>query len=233
MGLRGISILESSGDLGVGAGCLSTDNKTVQFDPIFPATCPYLTSVGGTVAVSPEIAWVGSSGGFSKYFKRPLYQERAVEEYLKQVTPETKKFYGQYTNFNGRGFPDVAAHSASPYYTTYYSGKQEGNGGTSGAVPVFSAVIALVNDARLKAGKSTLGWLNPLIYTHGPSILNDIVGGHSIGCNGQNTQSGGPEPSNSGRVPGGAQWNATKGWDPATGYGTPDFQKIKALALSL
>lgn len=231
MGLRGISVLESSGDLGVGAGCLSTDNKTVQFDPIFPATCPYLTSVGGTVAVSPEVAWEGSSGGFSKYFPRPAYQQRAVGEYLGQLSAATKKYYGQYTNLNGRGFPDVSAHSASPYYTTYYGGKAYGNGGTSGSVPVFSAVIALVNDARLKAGKSTLGWLNPLLYQFGPSVLTDIVGGNSIGCNGMNTQSGGSEPANSGRVPW-AAWNATKGWDPVTGYGTPNFQKIKALALS-
>ncbi|KAK5997615.1 Tripeptidyl-peptidase sed4 [Cladobotryum mycophilum] len=232
MGLRGISILVSSGDLGVGGGCLSTDNKTVQFDPIFPATCPYVTAVGGTVAVSPEIAWVGSSGGFSKYFKRPLYQERAIREYLGKLSAETQKFYGQYTNFNGRGFPDISAHSVSPRYTTYYAGKAAGNGGTSAAAPVVAAIVALLNDARLQAGKSPLGWLNPLFYAFGPKVLTDIVGGYSIGCNGNNTQSGKPEPSNAGRVPGGAQWNATEGWDPVTGYGTPDFQKIKDLVLS-
>jgi tripeptidyl-peptidase-1 len=36
MGLRGISVLESSGDEGVGAGCLSTDGSEPQFNPIFP-----------------------------------------------------------------------------------------------------------------------------------------------------------------------------------------------------
>jgi tripeptidyl-peptidase-1 len=36
MGLRGISVLESSGDEGVGAGCLSTDGSVPQFNPIFP-----------------------------------------------------------------------------------------------------------------------------------------------------------------------------------------------------
>jgi tripeptidyl-peptidase I len=48
MGLRGISILESSGDEGVGAGCLSTDGKEPQFNPIFPVCSmfsddPFLT----------------------------------------------------------------------------------------------------------------------------------------------------------------------------------------------
>lgn len=42
MGARGISILESSGDEGVGAVCQSSDGKkTPQFTPAFPGTCPY------------------------------------------------------------------------------------------------------------------------------------------------------------------------------------------------
>lgn len=114
MGLRGISILESSGDEGVGASCLSTNGTVPEFNPIFPATCPYITGVGGTVDFNPEIAWDGSSGGFSNYFKRPWYQNRAVEGYLKNVSASTLEYYGNYVNFSGRGFPDVAAHSVDP-----------------------------------------------------------------------------------------------------------------------
>lgn len=63
MGVRGVTVLESSGDTGVGAACISNDGKNkLTFNPIFPATCPYLTAVGGTQQI-PEIAWVGSSGG--------------------------------------------------------------------------------------------------------------------------------------------------------------------------
>lgn len=36
MGLRGISIIESSGDEGVGASCVATNSTTPQFNPIFP-----------------------------------------------------------------------------------------------------------------------------------------------------------------------------------------------------
>jgi tripeptidyl-peptidase-1 len=38
LGLRGISVLESSGDEGVGASCLSTDGSVPQFNPIFPVS---------------------------------------------------------------------------------------------------------------------------------------------------------------------------------------------------
>ena len=115
LGIRGISILESSGDEGVGAGCLSTDGKSPQFNPIFPATCPYLTSVGGTVNFDPVEAWDGSSGGFSFYFKQPWYQKQAVGDYLNNhISADTKAYYGKYTDFTGRGFPDVSANSVDP-----------------------------------------------------------------------------------------------------------------------
>jgi tripeptidyl-peptidase I len=40
LGLRGVSVLESSGDEGVGASCLSSDGKTAQFNPVFPVRKP-------------------------------------------------------------------------------------------------------------------------------------------------------------------------------------------------
>jgi tripeptidyl-peptidase-1 len=71
--------------------------------------------VGGTVRFNPEIAWDGSSGGFSYYFKRPWYQDAAVGFYLDTyVDEDTKDYYSSYVDFSGRGFPDVAAHSVFP-----------------------------------------------------------------------------------------------------------------------
>ena len=116
MGLRGISILESSGDTGVGAPCKSNDgtNRT-EFTPQFPGTCPYVTAVGGTQAFNPEIAWLSSSGGFSNYFPTAWYQKGAVAAYLdKGIAPEVKAYYEPFANFSGRGFPDISAHSLSP-----------------------------------------------------------------------------------------------------------------------
>lgn len=116
MGLRGITVLESSGDAGVGAPCRSNDGKdSPEFTPQFPATCPYITGVGGTQAYKPEVAWMGSGGGFSNYFPTPWYQKEAVSSYLNQyISNATRTYYEPYANFSGRGFPDISAHSLSP-----------------------------------------------------------------------------------------------------------------------
>ncbi|KAJ6155508.1 hypothetical protein N7470_006074 [Penicillium chermesinum] len=202
-----------------------------QFNPIFPATCPYVTAVGGTSAVSPEVAWNASSGGFSSIFPRAWFQEGAIPAYLAGISTETKEYYGKYTDFGGRGFPDVSAHSLYPAYEVIYVGKKAGSGGTSAAAPTVAGIIGLLNDARLRAGKPVLGYLNPFLYSLGYKALNDIVEGGSYGC-------GGIDPQSDQEVPGalvipGAHWNATVGWDPVTGLGTPNFQKLKELVLSL
>ncbi|KAG5721923.1 hypothetical protein E4T56_gene14935, partial [Termitomyces sp. T112] len=75
LGLRGISLLFSSGDGGVGDNdpdpstqqCFSNDGKNeTKFIPSFPASCPYVTTVGGTTNI-PEVAVSRffSGGGFS------------------------------------------------------------------------------------------------------------------------------------------------------------------------
>ncbi|KKK26637.1 tripeptidyl peptidase A [Aspergillus rambellii] len=233
MGLRGITILESSGDTGIGAGCLANDGSNKpQFTPQFPGTCPFITAVGGTQSYGPEIAWNSSSGGFSNYFPRAWYQEDAVEDYLKKhITKDTKEYYSQYTNFNGRGFPDVATHSFYPPYEVIYYGKRYGSGGTSAASPVFAGIVGMLNDARLKAGRPTLGFLNPLLYAINYEGFNDITAGSSVGCDGTNPQSG-DKVVGGGIIPY-AHWNATEGWDPVTGIGIPDFERLKAIVLSL
>ena len=106
LGARGVSVLFSSGDTGVGSACQTNDGKnTTRFLPIFPAACPWVTSVGGTYQVQPEHAVSFSSGGFSDLFPRPRYQEDAVKGYLQILGNRWKGLY----NPAGRGFPDVAA----------------------------------------------------------------------------------------------------------------------------
>ena len=95
------------------------------------------------------------------------------------------------------------------------------------ASPTFAGIVALLNSARLSAGMPPLGFLNPWIYSGAYTALNDIVDGGSRGCTGTDIYSGLPTPF----VPY-ASWNATQGWDPVTGYGTPDFGKLLALALA-
>jgi tripeptidyl-peptidase-1 len=47
-----------------------------------PFSCPFVTAVGGTVRVNPEVAVSFSGGGFSRYFTRPSYQAQAVSTFL-------------------------------------------------------------------------------------------------------------------------------------------------------
>jgi tripeptidyl-peptidase-1 len=108
LGARGVSVIFSSGDEGVGSACLSNDGtNTTRFDPIYPASCPFVTSVGGTYQINPERAVSFSSGGFSDRFARPSYQDDAVRSYLSGLGDKWQGLY----NAQGRGFPDVAAQA--------------------------------------------------------------------------------------------------------------------------
>ncbi|KAJ9357593.1 putative tripeptidyl-peptidase [Paecilomyces variotii] len=223
LGSRGVSVLFSSGDSGVGSSCLTNDGRNLtRFMPQFPASCPWVTSVGATQHVAPEEATFFSSGGFSDLWPMPDYQRGAVAAYLAQLGDKWKGLY----NPGGRGFPDVAAQGVG--YSVYDKGVLKGYEGTSCASPTFSALIALLNDARLKAHLPPLGFLNPWIYSAGRGGLNDIVHGGSTGCDGHARFNGAP---NGGPVVPYASWNATKGWDPVTGLGTPDFSKLLKIAV--
>ncbi|KAI8630014.1 subtilisin-like protein [Xylariaceae sp. FL1651] len=216
LGARGVSVLFSSGDTGPGSACQTNDGKnTTRLLPIFPAACPYLTSVGGTVGVEPERAVSFSSGGFSDIWPRPQYQELAVAKYLHGIGDTFKGLY----NPQGRGFPDVAAQGEG--FVVVSQGRAISVGGTSASAPTFAAVVSLLNNARLSKGQKPLGFLNPWLYNFASDALTDIVDGGSKGCTGKDVYSGLPAPF----VPG-AGWNATKGWDPVTGLGTPLFDKL-------
>lgn len=189
---------------------LSSKRDVVALTKLFTGTCPYVTAVGGNQFIDPEQAWNASSGGFSFYFPAPSYQKPAVNTYLTQhISPATKKYYSSngYVDFAGRGFPDVAAHSLYPYVLTYINGTAEPNGGTSSAAPATAAVVALLNDVRLRAGKPALGFINPLLYSLKGAGLTDVTKGGSLGCAGVDLQSG-QNITGAGIIPY-ASWNAT------------------------
>ncbi|TDZ23936.1 Tripeptidyl-peptidase sed4 [Colletotrichum orbiculare MAFF 240422] len=232
MGLRGVTFLASSGDTGVGAPCRANDGSNKpQFTPTFPATCPYITAVGGTQAFGPEITWVASGSGFSNYFKQAWYQEAAVKSYLTSgISTETKAYYEPFANFSGRGFPDIAAHSASPPFVIVNAGKAVGTGGTSASAPLIAGVIALMNDARIRVGQPTMGFMNPWLYKRGFRGLTDVDTGVAQGCGGVDLQTG--KALQGAAVIPFASWNGTQGWDPVTGLGLPNFEQMKTIALT-
>lgn len=102
----------------------------------------------------------------------------------------------------------------------------EPSGGTSASAPVVGAIFGLLNDARLKAGLPSMGFINPWLYQSKNQLVVDIVGGASRGCDGVNHQTG-KSVAGAAKIPY-ASWNATVGWDPVTGLGVPDFQKMLA-----
>lgn len=125
LGTRGVSIIVSSGDFGPGMSCQSNgDTKTTKYIPSFPATCPYVTSVGSTEGIGPEKAANFSAGGFSDYFARPKWQDDAVGRYLELYGNEWKEYY----NAGGRGYPDVAAQGVN--YRFWNHGKEDLTTGT-------------------------------------------------------------------------------------------------------
>jgi len=215
LGTRGVSVLFSSGDTGPGSACQTNDGKnTTRFLPTFPASCPYVTSVGGTYQIDPEVVVDFSSGGFSDRYPTPKYQKKAVKGYLDFLG---NKWDGLY-NPAGRGIPDVAAQGYN--FHVMDKGKDILVGGTSASAPAFAGIVALLNNALLTEGKHALGFLNPWLYAN-PDVLNDVTEGKSKGCTGKDIYSGLPAP----KVKNGG-WDAAEAWDAATGLGTPNFGKM-------
>lgn len=74
-------------------------------------------------------------------------------------------------------------------------------------------MISLVNDALIAHGRPPLGFMNPWLYQLGGGKgFTDITQGSTTGCD----TSGFP---------------AQAGWDLASGFGTPDFNKIRDVLL--
>ncbi|KAH8994268.1 subtilisin-like protein [Lactarius akahatsu] len=205
LGLRGVSAFFASGDSGVGKGnCLFEvdGHVSVHFIPEFPATCPYLTSVGGTTNDSPEVAASLSGGGFSKYFARPPYQANAVPPFLQTLGDKYQGYY----NPNGRGVPDISAQALKFFY--FHKGRLRVGSGTSAATPIAAGIFSLLDDYLISTGNGPLGFLNGWLYGSGLPGLNDIISGSNPGCDTDG-------------------FTAIAGWDPVTGLGTPDFTKLE------
>ncbi|TFK55131.1 family S53 protease-like protein [Heliocybe sulcata] len=199
LGAQGVSILFASGDSGVGG---SNDASCSAFVPTFPSGCPYMASVGATTGTGPETGASFSSGGFSNYWGIPDYQASAVSSYLSTLGSTDSGLF----NASGRAYPDVAAQG---YDVEIIVGGSAGYvAGTSCSSPIFASIIGLLNDELIAAGKSPLGFLNPLLYSTAASAFTDITSGDNPGCN----TNGFP---------------AASGWDPVTGLGTPNYAALR------
>ncbi|KAL5611865.1 hypothetical protein BROUX41_000561 [Berkeleyomyces rouxiae] len=203
---RGVSILFASGDggsRGIHRGdCQTNDgNNTRTTVTSFPGSCPWATTVGAVFNSEALIGADFSTGGFSRFFPRPLWQDSAVKGYISHLNGTLSGYY----DTGGRAMPDVSAIGSK--FLIRHSGVQGTVYGTSASTPVFASVIARINLARAEAGKSPLGFLNPALYSERiSSQLLDVTRGTSLGCSWSDGTS----------IRG---WPATEGYDCITGLG--------------
>ena len=158
---------------------------------------------------------ITSGGGFSSVTPRPYWQDDAVANYFSQYSPA-----GSY-NSGGAGVPDVSLLSYN--YEIVFFGINTVGSGTSASAPLFAAMVSLVNAARLKAGKNSIGFLNIILYSSYGNFTNDITEGinncaasstAAICCNGKG-------------------FNASRGWDPITGLGSVNFDTFSTFLIGL
>ncbi|MGA2211919.1 MAG: protease pro-enzyme activation domain-containing protein [Bryobacteraceae bacterium] len=221
---EGITWLVASGD--DGAAMCDTTQATHGLAVSLEAALPEATGVGGTMftggnsywssqnnfnqtsALSyiPETVWNESTnsqlsaggGGYSIFFAQPAWQ------------------VGQgVTAGNPRGVPDIsltAAPNDDPY-AVVESGQDDEVGGTSASTPVFAGMVLLLNQYL---GTNGLGNINPSLYFMAgstPSDFHDITtGNNAVPCVANSTD------CSSGFI----GYNATLGWDPASGLGSVD-----------
>ena len=147
--LLGIAIVASSGDNGSSDG-IADGQSHVEF----PASSPNVLSVGGTRLLAAngtivsETVWNdgpqggATGGGYSTYFASPDWQARAV------------------LNF-GRGIPDVVCNAdPDTGYEILVDGQEMLVGGTSAAAPMWTGLIALLNQKI----QNRIGHINPSLY---------------------------------------------------------------------
>jgi len=193
LGLQGTTIVMSSGDSGVGEAVCNGDSGKI-FTVDFASSCPYVLSVGSTewdafsgTTPTPgkplnEIATkrFPSGGGFSNVFGIPGYQRDAVSAYFDQKESslgfDGYHHYVENGNFSsvtggvyhhgGRAYPDVGA--VGDRQVVYSNGSWWLVGGTSLSSPVWGAVLTLVNEERIAAGKGSLGFIHPVLVSFEP-----------------------------------------------------------------
>jgi subtilase family serine protease len=222
-----VTVVAASGDVGaVGEPCAIIKGLFGgSFPPVkevnLPAASPWVLGVGGTTlsathqtgAFQGETAWglpygdadsqfQASGGGFSTTIPRPSYQSGVAG-------------IGAY-----RGVPDVSA-DASPHTGMALVISDGSNftirngGGTSESAPLWAGIIALADQY---AGRH-LGLVNPALYQIGRSghyskAFHDVTTGNNT-------------PKFSGKKFVG--YSASPGWDPVTGWGSPNAQVLVPL----
>jgi kumamolisin len=175
---------------------VSSGTPTVDF----PASSPYATGCGGTkLQISGHT--IKSEQAWNDLSQNEGATGGGVSEmFAIPAFQSSAKVPKAPNGFAGRGVPDVAG-DADPGtgYNVVVDGQSIVIGGTSAVAPLWAGLVALINQS---VGKNA-GYINPLIYMASvESALRDITSGSN------------------------GAYSARPGWDPCTGLGSPDGDKL-------
>jgi subtilase family serine protease len=205
-----ITFISAAGD----SGALSLNGPPQEVS--LPASDPLVLGVGGTtLSADPttgrylgEVAWSepneenATGGGFSQIFRRPAYQNSVPGIGTMRGVPDVSADAGYAT-----GMTTVIADGQN--YTTNVAG------GTSASTPLWAGLVALADQI---AGRH-LGFVNAGLYR--------IAEGSSYGAAFHDVTTGDNTViTSTGTVDG---YDASVGWDPVTGWGSPDAQILVPL----
>jgi hypothetical protein len=202
-----------------------------------PASQPYVTSVGGTTVTEAsrppqETVWNNGNsggaggGGISATWAMPPWQDSvavpqaagwpcsddptgAADKFHVALIPTTLP-----AGTACREMPDVSA-LADPQTgpTIFYSGSWAQYGGTSSAAPMWAAMLAEVNASSGCAMPHGTGFAEPLLYQVASASAAGYAAAFNDVTNGNNDNLGVGGTA--------ADYPAAKGYDLATGLGTP------------
>jgi hypothetical protein len=221
-----VTVIAASGDIGaVGEPCdLAKGLVGGSFPPVkeanLPASDPLVLAAGGTTLTAShttgryisETGWglpygmagtqfQASGGGFSHLFARPSYQS------------------GLSAAETGRGVPDVASDAAphTGMALVVSTGRHRytirNSGGTSAAAPLWAGVIALAD----QYAHHHLGFVNAAVY----QIAQTSHGAFHQVTTGNNSVSFPPHTV--------IGYHAGRGWNPVTGWGSPNASVLVPL----
>jgi len=156
---------------------------------------------------TPGSAFQASGGGFSRLFARPRYQDGVAGIGATRAVPDVAADASGHT-----GMALAISEGGSKVYI-------RNSGGTSASAPFWAALIALADQYAHRH----LGFVNPALYRitrsgsyHG--AFHDITSGN-------NTVKFPPKTF--------AGYRAAPGWDPVTGWGSPDARVLVPLLAAL
>ncbi|KAH9176590.1 hypothetical protein EDB89DRAFT_1902903 [Lactarius sanguifluus] len=233
---RGVSVLLSTGDDGVGKNC-KDESGDVRFVPEFPASLllhkpnynftsrslefrgfagPYLTAVGGTTDYDPEAA----APSLEADFRTTFHARSTTPPCPHSSSAKAPSILAPTTLSVAASLPSPPKLSCSqPPSETMASLWMARATQLPCVFPcsvrsafinaqIVAGTISLLNDYLITNGRPPLGFLNIRLYDDGFSGLNDITSGSNPGCDTDG-------------------FSAVPGWDSVTGLGTPYFEKLQ------